>query len=520
MTPPNNQEIKGNLQSRSLAELLAEIADAELGGSLRIAHENYKVIIYFNEGEVVFAASNARSSRLFDILLREKKIDQFVLKENPNFVNDMEFAKNLVEQKLFTKEAIDAIFAMQIENILRDALNWKTGDWHFSYLIRIKENIRFQINLRKLLFDFGHTLSEDETLQRFSDPQETFSLAPPYSNNFSPNPHEAFVLSRFANSTLTLEEIKAISGLAEAKTLQILYVLWLGGFLIRQNWDSLFSVENISALLSAKLELKKPVYKPAPPKPVSAPKKEEVVEEIVEEAPEEVEELTLDAYLAQIEASTNFYEVLNIDSKSSTIDIKNAYFGFAKRFHPDHFHKGADTKLLQRIQDAFAHIAQAYDTLKNKESRETYDFKMRKEIAKREEMKAAGITQEKFSEQEQTDMATDSFDKGFDLLMEEHYEEAMPYLARAAHLSPDVARFRAYYGKILSFIEKQRHKAEQELQTAIKLEPNNTTFRLMLVEFFIQYKLFKRAEGELNRLLAIDADNREARILLDSLPKK
>jgi hypothetical protein len=39
----------------------------------------------------------------------------------------------------------------------------------------------------------------------------------------------------------------------------------------------------------------------------------------------------------------------------------------------------------------------------------------------------------------------------------------------------------------------------------------------MLAEFFIQYKLFKRAEGELNRLLENNPNNYEAHKLLDSL---
>jgi hypothetical protein len=41
----------------------------------------------------------------------------------------------------------------------------------------------------------------------------------------------------------------------------------------------------------------------------------------------------------------------------------------------------------------------------------------------------------------------------------------------------------------------------------------------MLAEFFIQFNLLKRAEGELNRLLAVYPSNREARELLDSLRK-
>ena len=44
--------------------------------------------------------------------------------------------------------------------------------------------------------------------------------------------------------------------------------------------------------------------------------------------------------------------------------------------------------------------------------------------------------------------------------------------------------------------------------------------RLILAEFFIQVNLMKRAEGELNRLLAIFPSNREARALLDSIRAK
>ncbi len=101
--------------------------------------------------------------------------------------------------------------------------------------------------------------------------------------------------------------------------------------------------------------------------------------------------------------------------------------------------------------------------------------------------------------------------------MDENSEAALPFLARAVHFAQDNARYRAYQGKALSFDDKQRHKAEAELQTAVRLDAENADFRLMLAEFFIQIGFPKRAEGELNRLLAIFPSNREAKALLDSL---
>jgi hypothetical protein len=55
------------------------------------------------------------------------------------------------------------------------------------------------------------------------------------------------------------------------------------------------------------------------------------------------------------------------------------------------------------------------------------------------------------------------------------------------------------------------------MQMAIKLDPNEPSFRIMLAEFFIQVNLRKRAEGELNRLLAIFPSNQEAKRLLQGL---
>src|SRR6185369_9784912 len=112
--------------------------------------------------------------------------------------------------------------------------------------------------------------------------------------------------------------------------------------------------------------------------------------------------------------------------------------------------------------------------------------------------------------------ASEIFEHGFNLIMEEDYEQALPYIVRAMNMAPDIGRYHAYYGKLLAMDKNQRFKAEAALQTAIRLEADNPEHRIMLAEFFIQYNLLKRAEGELNRLLAISPNNKEAKALLDS----
>ena len=162
-------------------------------------------------------------------------------------------------------------------------------------------------------------------------------------------------------------------------------------------------------------------------------------------------------------------------------------------------------------------MAHAHETLKGAQNRELYDYRVRKELAELEKRKASGNVG---NDGIQTEQAAENFERGFSLLMEHGHEEALPFLARAVHFAPKNARYHAYYGKALSADEKQRHKAESEMQAALKLEPNNPTFRILLAEFFIQFNLLKRAEGELKRLLDVFPNNREARDLLATLQSK
>ena len=88
---------------------MAEIAQARLNGSLRLADKDKKTILYFKSGRVVFAVSNARSARLFDILLRRNKLTKEDLGQIPDFANDLQFAAFLEEKRFLTKAECDRL---------------------------------------------------------------------------------------------------------------------------------------------------------------------------------------------------------------------------------------------------------------------------------------------------------------------------------------------------------------------------------------------------------------------------
>ncbi len=67
--------------------------------------------------------------------------------------------------------------------------------------------------------------------------------------------------------------------------------------------------------------------------------------------------------------------------------------------------------------------------------------------------------------------------------MEENYEDALPFLARAVQLATDNARYHAFYGKALSSDKTQRYKADAEMQTAIRLDAENDIFASSWLNF-------------------------------------
>ncbi len=64
MTPQNPLDHKGSLSTNPLAELLVEIEQAQLDGSMRLSRHEDKAVIYFRDGDLVYVVSNGRESSL------------------------------------------------------------------------------------------------------------------------------------------------------------------------------------------------------------------------------------------------------------------------------------------------------------------------------------------------------------------------------------------------------------------------------------------------------------------------
>ncbi len=516
MTTENTLEVQGTLRAYPLAELLVEIANSKMSGSLRLSREDRKGVLYLNDGKMVFGVSNAREHRLFNVLMEKHRIAKEAITKYPHFANDLELSASLVSDEVLTSDAAKAATIGQIEGVLVDILSWVDGDWVFSPNARLKAELMFDVPVNNVLISYARCLPLTITAQRFRSVEESFTILEDGIEKENLLPHETAVLSHFSDTPVKIDELRTMTAMPDQGFLQSLYVLWLGGALIRQNWNAAFTPQKVSEILSAKLLLvKKATSLASSPTQKTDDAAEAEAETTDRPAAAEVPivEMTLDEYLERVENAATHYDLLGISEKAAADEIKNAYFGMAKLFHPDRYHRETGT-VLRRIQVAFTSLANAYETLKKKDSRDSYDFKIRKELADRERRRAEGLTDVPDEADVKGESGLQSFEQGLAALSDEEYDAAATLLARAVHYSPENALFHAYYGQALSADGKMRHKAESELQAAVRLDPKNSKIRMMLVDFFLEMGMAKRAEGELRRFLeVVPGDTAAARLL-------
>ena len=486
--------MQGQLAEHPLAELIREINRAGLSGALRLSRDRAKAAVYFDEGALIFAASNVRAHRLREVL-KQNGVAERELKDCPSTMSDEDLAKHLQDSGRFTKETLKALRAKQAGDVLRVALLWTNGEWQFDDRVRLADDAGVRLDVPRLLLECARHLPFAFVRARFNGKRGSYSFVGAKSST-NLLPVEASVISRVANagSSVSFDDLTK-NGTTSEDSVRSVYALTLSGLLEPSIWPAAFGN----------------VVQERSPQPLTP-----------EPADNESTEPTVDDHAAanelfmRLTAAKDHYEVLDIPRAATDEEIKQAYHSLALRFHPDRFHQ-SDPSLRTRIESAFANIAQAYETLSDERLRTDYDkriLKIKPGATDREHKRSVGAGN--FS---QSDRAEASFRRGIQALTNKQLDEAISCFAEAALLEPREARYRANYGHALMSRPNMRRSAEFELQAAISLEPHNAPYRLMLAELYKQLGLLRRAENEAARALAIDPRNEAARILLSNLKR-
>jgi DnaJ-domain-containing protein 1 len=490
----------GQLSEQPLAELIREISAKSLRGRLRLENNRVQVVAYFENGEFLYAASNVRTLRLREYLLKTNLITDQTLKQFNDRVSDSDVIKVLCAQKLLTPGAAEQIQAKQVSDVLRLALLWTEGTWQFDSRFRLNDEYNLKIDVGSLLLDTGRRLPAKFAASRFRNPGEVITpLAEPLVHD-NLLPAEVFLLSRVDRPTI-LQDLISISGTTEEETLRIVYSLALGGLLKRENWKSAFR----------------------DPKPAPPPEPEKESTPIREQSEVDLEQI--ESFLARVKNAPTHYEVLDVNWDVSADTLKTVYYQLARRYHPDRFRR-SHPAVVSRLESAFARITQAYDTLRDDGLRATYNSKLearRKAAQLADSAVKAGTSEEPVTTDvaepvtSHAERAAEQFKEALAALELGERKVALGLFASAARAVPNEPRYRANYGRLLAGDERTRRAAEAELTAAIKLDPGNADYRVMLAQLYRDLGLKLRAKGEAERAVAADPNHQRARELLREL---
>jgi len=474
---------EGNLAEKSLAELISDIQQTSGSGALRLTRGRAKAVIYFEDGSTIFAISNIRAHRLSEFLKRTAAADERSFGGLSSDANDEQVLAHLTKHGTIKAEEVSVVRANHVTDILRTVFLWTEGNWQFEARVRVAGDLRVSVDTSRLLLESTRHLPAAYIRAHLADRDEQIQTTQQNGHSLSLSPGEAFVLSRVA-APISIKELLTLGGMPEEETLRAIYGLRSAGLLIRAA-----SSTNRGKQAGASPRVSEPE--------------------------------SLEAFLARIDRAADYYEMLNVDRAATFDEVRNAYHGLARNYHPDRFHQ-ADEALRSKIDSAFARIARAYEVLRDQSDRASYDEKLAAQSAatKPPERGASTSTLAPKVNTQKTgneDRAEASFQKGLTAVKENQPQHALRLFAEAASLEPRRARYRAEYGRALINDPQTRRIAEIELQAAIALEPNNISYRIALAELYKALGLRRRAEGELQRALVADPHSDAARKLLSTL---
>jgi curved DNA-binding protein CbpA len=211
----------------------------------------------------------------------------------------------------------------------------------------------------------------------------------------------------------------------------------------------------------------------------------------------------------------NHFEALGIPKASNEAQVKEAYFKLARKFHPDTHHDPALTDLGDKIEAIFIRLGEAYEVLRNPRSRSSYESDL---ASRTPRGPAAGSGASAPEPQPAPDpayeakLAEESVKRADKLYAQEKYWDAIQLLEPALRTAEDKVRLR---GRILlakAYLKnpKWTKRAEEQLQSVLKEQPNSIEAHFVLGGIYKAGGLKSRAYHEYQRVLELKPEHEEA----------
>jgi hypothetical protein len=347
--------MNGSLTTVSLPDILRQIYSDRLTGELVLTRgEEYKQV-YFETGNIVFAASNQPQDRIGASLLRQGiiKPDQFeqVMAQT---TEGKRFGQALVEAGIMNERDVVTNITFQILDIIYSVFTWTTGDYEFlAGESRLAEELKLKLTTASIILegvrrieDFGVIRRGLGDLNRFVAPSTSPLLR---MQTMTLKPLERQLLEMVAQP-LDLLQILIYSNASAEPTLRALFGLISSGVLEQTAPPE---VSRDTGKFELPIELR-PNFPVAPTNATSQPNLEYSDDQTALRA--EIDNLKARIRLNHPNA------ILDVPASASLEEINFAYLRLADRFHPDKY-VTAPIEIRQEIDEVFRRVVQSFEYL-------------------------------------------------------------------------------------------------------------------------------------------------------------
>ncbi len=471
----NLGQMRGLIRDFSFPDTLIGLQRSNKTGILTVQSCDIVKKVYIRDGDMVFSVSNQPEDRLGDVLLREgiisrEQYDRSVVELKRTAQRQ---GSILVRLGYLNAAGLASAVRHQVESIILSIFSLDKAGFVFEETsMPTDEVITLKLSAANLIYygiqslrdpdSIGRDLPAEDSVPVFSgDPLNLFQ-------DLRPDHLGKKILSCIDGKT-SIREICSITQMDIPDALRTVYAL--------------LSIRMIDLRDAGGAFAEMP---------------HEVLEEIVERKEERtiaphMRELIEDTY--QRLGSLDYYRILGVKQHASDTEIRSAYYGAAKKFHPDIHFSVTDDTLKDKLSAIFSYIYESYATLRNPSKRKEYDALMT--------LKPAALLSTQ-------DKARAKFEEGKLELRKKNYADAALLFGQASYFDQWTADYHYYYG--LALMKQDKFKdAEKAMEKALKLAPSNADYLSELGFVFLGLSFPTRAKAFFEKALKLDPENMRAK---------
>jgi tetratricopeptide (TPR) repeat protein len=527
--------MQGTIEEGVLPGLLREIYVGRKSGTLQFLRGGDRYSVRFARGTIINVQTNVTEGRLGELLQKRGLVSAHDLARAAEFVvrQKMRLGQALIQLGALDRAQLEDAIALHVHDSLARVFSWNEGTYEFveEEVPEAESDLTLRFSTGELILEAVRATTDpdvvryalgniDRVLRHSSDPLLRFQ-------KITLSPADGFVLSRVDDTTTAREVIQLIP-LPADETRRSLFGLLCTGIVEYGEERKRTAAPPRPAAAPAPPAAASP--SPTPPAPAAPPPRAAPPVPPPAPAPSAAGASEAGAsrraeILQAFETMKhkNFFELMGIERTATEAHVKEAYFRLAKRFHPDVHHGESLGDLRDQLEALFIRLGDAYETLKNPKSRESYEARLPRDRGGRvlpgppePEPPPPPPDPAVIAKQ-----AEDDIRRAEKLIEQEKYWDAIQILDPALPHAKNpklVARGHLAMARAKVKNPKWVKDAERTLQELLRIDPKHAEAHFMLAMIYKTGGLKARSESMLRKVLELQPDHEGAITEMASIP--